>query len=60
MGYLFACGDVVRLKSGGAHMTVENYNAEIGIVHLVWFDESKNLRRAIIPENLLEYVPTNK
>ncbi len=39
----FEVGDVVMLRSGGPHMTVEQVDGNI--VSTVWFDESQHLRR---------------
>lgn len=37
----FKAGDVVKLKSGGPHMTVDSYTAS-GKVVCVWFEDGKS------------------
>jgi uncharacterized protein YodC (DUF2158 family) len=52
------CGDVVRLKSGGAKMTVDSVIPVPGMnrVNLQWFDDKMTLRNAQASEETLEIV----
>lgn len=56
----FKAGDVVRLKSGGPHMTVESVGAsafsEVQSVWCVWFDGKKQSRETFALE-AVELVP---
>ena len=53
---MFKVGDVVRLKSGGALMTV--YNLNIGLPNTVsveWFDSCGNLKKDIFNIDTIHY-----
>lgn len=53
----FKAGDVVRLKSGGAQMTVEDVGeatANEGAVWCIWFDKSELVQRHTFSPVVLE------
>ncbi|TZF85241.1 YodC family protein [Cognatilysobacter lacus] len=54
----FKIGDVVQLRSGGPHMTVQNIGeyvvANPGVM-CVWFDGSKKLEDVFHPDSLELY-----
>ncbi|WP_045027960.1 YodC family protein [Draconibacterium sediminis] len=63
MARLFKQGDVVRLKSGGPKMTIENYYVHVGISsssvsdHLVdctWFDNNGVLQSRTFEQDSLK------
>lgn len=47
-------GDIVKLKSGGYKMTVEDVKEDD--VHCVWFDKEDSLQRMIYKKIVLEEV----
>ena len=49
----FNVGDVVEMKSGGPHMTVEK--GEGGTVYCAWFD-GKDVKRGHFPPGMLKKV----
>lgn len=58
----FQLGDVVRLKSGGPRMTVENLGDRLGdeVVCCVWFEKVGNkqiVKRDAFPPITLEMAP---
>src|SRR3990167_2955462 len=48
----FAIGDIVRLKSGGPAMTVDDVRAD-GVLNVVWFDERQVCRDAFLPSEVV-------
>ncbi len=50
---MFKCGNVVALKSGGPHMTVDKWTEEEATKHssdeipTMWFDEELHLQRGV-------------
>jgi uncharacterized protein YodC (DUF2158 family) len=51
-------GDVVRLKTGGPRMTVDELHTSIGKVGCVWFDADNQVQRdAFNPESLADGSP---
>lgn len=48
----FSPGDVVRLRTSGVLMAVENDACHLG-VHVVWFDDSAHVHRTKFSQDLL-------
>jgi uncharacterized protein YodC (DUF2158 family) len=53
----FREGNIVRLNSGGAQMTVRGYS-ESGEVRCHWHDAQKKERHAVFSEKMLMAVPS--
>lgn len=54
----FNVGDIVRLKSGGPNMTIDNASSERIIC--VWFDEAKTYHMRNLHQGAIEKVPAEK
>jgi len=52
-------GDVVELKSGGPHMTVEIPRDDVGLVACSWFNKGEHCSQSFVPE-ALRVVPDNE
>ncbi|HLO60933.1 MAG TPA: DUF2158 domain-containing protein [Bacteroidales bacterium] len=55
MSQIFKSGDVVKLKSGGPDMTVENYVTDDKVT-CVWFDSKNNYNDGDFQQDLLKKV----
>ena len=50
-------GDVVQLKSGGPHMTVNSID---GNIYCTWFDDKNNLRTSGFAPETLDWIDPNR
>jgi len=58
-GEVVNCGDVVRLKHGGMHMTIEQVGIDgspVDAVTAVWFDVDNHLKRNSFAVLMLELI----
>lgn len=52
----FKPGDVVMMKMGGPHMTVEAVEGERKLVRCIWFDREQRLQRDAFDDFALTHV----